>query len=271
MLPMYTPRALVSGRRFSRIGRLLAPLLAALLLAAPLDAQYTMTGGWDSGRSLVSRQDLEDLVARLEAGTANVSGADARREADFVRARLAAGDFQAGDQIELTIEGEPDLSSTYVVEEGRRITLPAIGAVSLDGVLRSELQQHLTTELGRYIRDPVVRARSLARVAVLGAVGAPGFYVVAADLVFSDAIMQAGGPAGNARLEATEVQRGNTTILNGSAIQAAFAQGQTLDRMGVRSGDQIVVPEGRTGIGTFTVVQMVITTVTAILSVIRFL
>ena len=260
-----------SRRALARIGSV---LVALMLTSLPLAAQYT--SGWDSERSLVTRQDLESLIVRLDetAASGSETGAArqaARQEAEYVRARLTDGGFQAGDQVELVVEGEPDLSATYVVEEGRQITLPVIGALPLDGVLRSELQEHLTAEIGRFVRDPVVRARSLTRVAVLGAVSSPGFYLVRADLVFSDVIMQAGGPAATARLERTEVQRANSTILNGPAIQAAFAEGRTLDRMGVRSGDQIVVAGTRAGMDTFTIVRTVLTTITAVLAIFRYL
>ena len=54
--------------------------------------------------------------------------------------------------------------------------------ISLQGVLRSELQDYLTTQLGKYIKRPEVQTTSLVRVAVMGSVNKPGFYQLPADL-----------------------------------------------------------------------------------------
>jgi protein involved in polysaccharide export with SLBB domain len=208
-----------------------------------------------------TRPALELLVQRLEAveRTPDSSQATrdwARSQAAAVRARLAVGDFQAGDRILISVdEGggggadarsiEQQLSDTFTVGTDRDVTLPAIGLVSLSGVLRSELAAHLTREIGRIINEPVVHARSLIRVSVVGAVARPGFYAVPVDAVLSDALMIAGGPVPEAKLRDLRIERFGKPLWRGPMLQLAMADGRTLDEMNLRAGDQFVVPGGK--------------------------
>ena len=119
------------------------------------------------------------VVALVAAGT-TTGGAQTRAAA-----------FQAGDRILLRVEGDSALSDTFTVVAGPALRLPIFGEISLAGVSRSDLEAHLTRELGRYIKNPVVQARALIRVSVLGEVTRPGFYAVPVDLVLPDALMLA--------------------------------------------------------------------------------
>src|SRR5439155_1611991 len=80
------------------------------------------------------------------------------------------------------------------------LKLRAIGTVSLAGVRRADLESYLARELAKYLRNPVVHAHVLVRVAILGEVEHPGFYAVPADLVLGDALMRAGGPTRDSRV-----------------------------------------------------------------------
>lgn len=207
-----------------------------------------------------TRPALEDQLVRLEAAVVHKdSSAKARSrirsQAGVVRARLLDGDFQPGDRILLQVEAsglavergrerpvEEQLTDTFTVGTDREVILPVIGAVSLRGVLRAELQPHLTKEIGRYIREPAVQARALIRVSVVGGVTRPGYYAVAADAVLSDVLMVAGGPAGEARLRGLRIERSGERLWEGAALQQALADGRTLDAMSIRAGDEFVVP-----------------------------
>src|SRR5438132_5082586 len=90
-------------------------------------------------------------------------------------AQSPATTFQVGDRILLHVEGDSTLSDTFTVVTGPALRLPAIGEISLAGVRRADLEAHLTRELGRYINSPVVQARALIRLSVLGEVTRPGF------------------------------------------------------------------------------------------------
>jgi protein involved in polysaccharide export with SLBB domain len=221
--------------------------------AAPLIAQES--GSWDPGRTQVSRQALEELLAQLDqsANSPVYSGRlrdRARREAALIRQRLEEGDFQVGDRISLSVEGEQRLNDTFTVETGRVLVLPQIGEIALAGVLRSELNDYLTRRLGQFIRSPVIQSRSLVRVAIMGAVGRPGFYTVPTSILMEDVLNTAGGPSPQAKLLEIRIERGEQRIWDGEALQAAITEGRTLDYLGLRAGDRVLVPQGGRGLST---------------------
>lgn len=222
-------------------------VLALLLLAPPLAGQEEVRTPWEGVGLQMSRAELVDLRDRLEAVAASSAYSSemkelARRNVEQIRTRLEKGDFRVGDRIILEVQGESDLTGTFPVEPGPRIVLPVIGAIPLGGVLRAELEAHLTRELGRYIQDPVVTARSEVRVAILGGVGKPGFYTLPADMLISEALMAAGGPAQNAELDELRIERGDREVWEGRGLQEAVTEGRTLDQLSVRAGDEIHVP-----------------------------
>jgi hypothetical protein len=230
---------------------LTATILATLLAAAALSGQIPVEFG--PGSAELTREDLTALLQRYEEAIASPAYSGgvkdaARANVARIRERLEQGDFRVGDRVVLSVQGEPDLPDTVVVEPGPQITLPLFGSISLAGVLRSEIQEHLTRELGRIIRAPVVRAQGLMRLSIQGSVGNPGFYVVPADMLVSDALMIAGGPAGGANLDALRIERGSTRLLEGRAMQDALLQGRTLDQLNLQAGDQILLPAQSAGI-----------------------
>ena len=150
--------------------------------------------------------------------------------------------FQVGDQISLQVEGDTALSHTFTVGAGPALTLPVIGAIPLAGVQRATVETYLTQQLGRYVKNPVVHAKALVRLSILGEVERPGFYAVPADAVMGDALMVAGGPTRDAKVGDWRVERNGERVWVGDALRQAIAQGRTIDQMNLHSGDQIFVP-----------------------------
>ena len=72
-----------------------------------------------AGRAGATRAELETLVSAANAGTIKVD----RRELEEVQRRLTQGDFSVGDQIALTVAGEPTLTATFQVEPGPSLVL----------------------------------------------------------------------------------------------------------------------------------------------------
>jgi len=178
-------------------------------------------------------------------------------------AQTPAMPFQAGDRILLTVEGDSVLSDTFTVVSaaaGPALRLPNIGEISLTGVHRSDIEPYLTRELGQYIKDPVVQARALIRVSVVGQVTKPGFYAVPIDLVLADALMVAGGATKDARVDRLSILRGSSSLWDGDALQAAIARGATLDELGMRAGDRIQVPTQRDPESKWRILGIIVTT-----------
>lgn len=236
-------------------------------LGATLSASAQQLGDVAS-RPRASRSALDSLAQRYEAiANAEDSSKDARANAQLlaaaVRARLITGDFQGGDRIVIVVEGaesagaiEQQLSDTFTVGPEQEITLPAVGVVSLRGVLRSELSDYITRQIGRIIHDPVVHARALIRVSIVGQVVRPGYYAVPFDGLVSEALMVAGGPGPLAKVDELHIERAGQPLLGGTTLQRAISQGRTLDELNLRGGDQFIVPGGK-GSSTYEIVRTV--------------
>jgi protein involved in polysaccharide export with SLBB domain len=244
--------------------------IAGLLLVATALLIATGTAGAQSldARGLqLTRPELESLLTRLEEAASSNAGysrqirQQAAREAELVRSRLDSGDFRVGDRIELRVRGHESLSTTFVVESGQTIRLPTIGEISVQGILRSELGDHLTQEIGRFIRNPDVTAESMVRLGIMGQVNSPGFMVLPASMLLEEALMAAGGPARDADLDRIRVDRAGEIVWEGAGLQDALVQGLTLDQLSLRAGDRIDVPKRSGGLMSWNTLRIVLVTV----------
>jgi protein involved in polysaccharide export with SLBB domain len=201
----------------------------------------------DQAHTEATRAQLQELAVTTEAEAAHAPDASTRQQrqmqAATIRARLRDGDFDVGDRILLSVRGDSTISDTVTVRAGRMIRLANMPDISLQGVLRSELQDYLTTQLARYIKHPDVQTTSLVRVAVMGSVAKPGFYQLPADFALADAIMLAGGPTSTADVDRTQVKRGADVIYSSQLLGQEVAKGATLDQLNIRPGDQIMIGE----------------------------
>jgi len=227
-------------------------------LALAMLTTFAWTGtGWpqldsyqNGARLLMTRAELESLRAQYtQLASAHDAKPEtralARIELELIQSRLERGDFQAGDQISVTVHGQDQLTGTFTVVStptGVALRLPQLGDIPLDGVLRSEVEAHLRAGIARYIRDPVVHAESTIRLSVLQGVERPGFYSAGAEDLLTDVLMLAGGPRPQAKLDKIRIERGKEKIWTGEALQQAIAQGRTLDQLSLRAGDRVIIP-----------------------------
>ena len=194
-------------------------------------------------RPLATRESLQETAARLEQEHRGSNQMLLAR----IRARMENGDFRPGDRLLVEVEGESTLTDTFTVTAPQTLHLPppTVGNLSLQGVLRTELESKVSEYVGRFVQDPVVRARPLIRLSIQGEVVKAGYYGVPADAVLADALMAAGGTTQRANLKKLKIERDGETFLEGEPLQEAVASGRTLDEARLRDGDQIVVAKGR--------------------------
>ncbi|MEK9505839.1 polysaccharide biosynthesis/export family protein [Gaopeijia maritima] len=249
-------------------------LICLGLVAAPGVAAQAPDFLVSSGREM-SRADLQASLQRLDAAAVSEDYGEAVRQqaaarAAQIRQRLTEGDYRVGDRIQVQVQGEAwdadspgaiqpvqvvptpgsiaiptgrgSTGATFAVQEGPAVKFPDIPLISLRGVLRSELQDHLTEELSAYIIDPVVEAETLLRIAVMGEVRVPGYYYPAATQNLGDLIMMAGGPAPSAEYDKTSLLRGGQPLWEGDDLQALIGEGRTLDQLNLQAGDIVEVP-----------------------------
>jgi hypothetical protein len=197
---------------------------------------------------LVSRAELTAAATQAEA--AATTGDPAKRaqnalSAAVIRQRLRDGDLQVGDRVVVTIISDAVHRDTVVVRSGRSLELPGMIVVPVAGVLRSELQERVSTEVRKYVKAQEVEVMPLMRVGVLGAVARPGYFAFASDIPLTDAIMGAGGPTGAADVGRSSVRRRNQEYRSAGETSKAIASGLTLDQFGLSAGDELVVGQRR--------------------------
>jgi SLBB domain-containing protein/polysaccharide biosynthesis/export protein len=222
----------------------------AVCLALALSGGVALAQGALDGsgrRSQATRTELESAAAAAERVARSTHDGKLRErkadEAQRIRERLREGDFQPGHRIYLVVSTDSALTDTFTVRSDRKLLLPNLPEISLAGVLDSELESYLTTQVSKYVRNPTVRATGLLRIAITGAVGRPGFYSVPTDALLSDVVMLAGGPTGVAELRKSVVRRGSNVVLRSGAVDEAFRSGLTVSDVAMRPGDEVEVPD----------------------------
>ncbi|MGH7449583.1 MAG: polysaccharide biosynthesis/export family protein [Longimicrobiales bacterium] len=247
-------------------------LLSSLALATSTAAAQSAPI-WDPTGLQLTRAELQSLHAEYEAIAASPAYSGklrdrARAEAALIAQRLEEGDLQIGDRIELIVQGQANLTATFNVVAGRLIVLPDLAQtptqVPLQGVLRSELQAHMQEFIARYIRHPVVHARSLVRLEIMGGVNTPGFYMLPSDMLVSEALMAAGGVGGTGDLDRIRVERGGEVIWDREQVRDAIRAGRTLDQLSIRAGDGIYVGQNTSRFGLLRNGMAVLSSLTAL-------
>lgn len=256
------PSNMISARRIfpirrTRVGALIGLVLAAALSPISTRALNAQSTAAQSApiptpeRISPKRAMLRDAADNLERlGRSEKDGTKRSaylQQAGVIRKRLAEGDFQAGHRILLFVVGDSALSDTFTVRSDQKLQLPNLPEISLTGVLDSELQGYLATQLAQYIRNPSVRAQALLRVQVSGDVANPGFYAIRTDTPVSDVIMNAGGPSQSADMNKTELRRGSAVVVPRGGIQTAIQKELTMSDIGARPGDELYVPAKPSG------------------------
>lgn len=110
--------------------------------------------------------------------------------------RLALG---AGDQIFITVFGQPDMSAEVTVNDNLQVTLPLVGNLKVGGLTPPVLEKLIAKRLkdGEYLLNPEVsiqvrQVRSQI-MSVLGEVQKPGRFVIDGKMSVLDALAMAGG------------------------------------------------------------------------------
>ena len=142
---------------------------------SPMARAQTSTAS-DATAALESRATLEAEALRAEAQHRT-------SEAFLLRSRLKRGDFQDGDRIVVELLGSASTiatvmprNDTLILRAGKVLQLPQMAELSLEGVLRSELNARISSYLAKYVLDSSVKTTPLIRLAVLGQVRAPNYY-----------------------------------------------------------------------------------------------
>jgi hypothetical protein len=237
-----------SGRVSSGASSALALVLIAAVSAAAVSARTASAQAPSAaGPQRATRSDLARRIAALEAERASGQAKGARTvavetELATLRNRLEVGDFRVGDRFVITLRRDSVKVDTASLRDSMLVSVFNLPDVSLRGVLRSELDERMSSHVARFLRGVSVRTGVFTRVAVLGAVRSPGYYYISPDRPVSDLVMLAGGPTGDSNLNEVEVTRGTTLVVRPKDSRRLLKEGRTLEELDVQSGDEVRIP-----------------------------
>jgi polysaccharide biosynthesis/export protein len=116
-----------------------------------------------------------------------------------VPARAAGADYHIhpGDQLAVSVYGEPTLTQTVTVLPDSTVEYPMIGRIAVGNETPAEASQTLTHALSKFLRQPIVSVGVVSEgqltVMVLGNVKTPGKYTLPFNSHVTDAVAAAGG------------------------------------------------------------------------------
>jgi polysaccharide biosynthesis/export protein len=127
------------------------------------------------------------------------------------------------DVLGVTVFRVPNLSGDLEVDATGKVTMPLVGAVSVQGKTNTEVAAILAQELGaKYLQSPevqvVVKSSPRQKITVDGAVSKAGIFAINGQTTLQQAIALAEGPDDDANLRRVVVFR----TIRGQRMAAAF-------------------------------------------------
>ena len=148
--------------------------------------------------------------------------------------------LRPGDVIKIQVFGHDELSGDYLIDENAVLLLPLLGEMNVRDMVVPELRTRIRAGYAQLFTQAFITITPLFRVAVLGEVVRPGLYSVDPTLTVYDLLALASGPLRTANERKTRLLRGGQEIALG--IDPASLARATLRALGIRSGDQVLVP-----------------------------
>ena len=145
-----------------------------------------------------------------------------------------------GDVLDIHVWGQDAFSGKFQVDVDGMIQYPVVGDVNTRNLTIAQIRDTLRAGLSQIFTTPFVTVTPLFRIAVLGDVFRPGLYTADPTMTVVDVVAMAGGANPSGNMSKIRVLRG------GKATEVRFDAGalggRSLAEIGVRSGDEIVVP-----------------------------
>ena len=203
-------------------------------------------------------QKTNSLLIMIVALASGAAALAAQEQGAIFTGSTASYVVNPGDVLRIEVFGRETLTGQFQVDELGNVNYPMLGAISTRGITVAELRDILRSGLENLFASPFVTITPLFRLAVLGEVRNPGLYTIDPTLTVLDVVALAGGPTSvgdlnrtrliRAKMETTTDSLQADSLVAGSLAADTLEQtlrGRTLQEMGVRSGDRIVVPRKR--------------------------
>jgi len=242
--------------------------MAMLLVAASHAGAQTGRGSAELPSRPTSAPVAITSRAQLISVIRSADSAGRGAESFALSTRLRDGDFNVGDRILVTYEGLgfTKIGDTLTVKTGRILQLgEPMGDMSLQGVLRFEIQDSIAARVARYVKNEVIHATPLIRLSVSGAVRSPASLYARSDMLVSEVIARAGGQDQQADPKNITVKRGAEILWQPADVVTALTDGLTVEQMQMNNGDEIAVGARRTHARwTYIATAIVVPIVTAV-------
>ncbi len=150
-----------------------------------------------------------------------------------------------GDQIDIQVYGESDLSRTVTVKPDGHAALPLVDEVKVAGKTTAQLEAELTKMYSKFLKAPLITVTvsqlRVDHISLLGQVGHPGDYQLRPGQGMFELLASAGGPTTRADLAKAVVIRGKAETINVDLLDA-IAKSKPPD-VKLEAGDVLFIPE----------------------------
>lgn len=145
-----------------------------------------------------------------------------------------------GDQVRIAVWRSAEFSGDFMVSANGTLSHPLYREIQVTGVSLETVEERLRTFLTRYIANPQFVLQPLVKIIVGGEVRTPNIYSVPPETTIAQAVVLAGGPTAEGRLDRVRVVR------DGQATTVDLVQANSeVATLRIRSGDQILVTRRR--------------------------
>lgn len=207
---------------------------------------------WSPALVLVLGMTLLSARARAVVGPAQTAAQPAPASAAARATNPPLLVLGPGDEVRMTVFGQPNMNETVYVSDDGTISVPLAGRVHIGGLSPSRAAQEVEAAFrkGQFLVNPhvtvtIVKSRS-QRVAVLGQVHLPGIYPIESSTTLIELLARAGGETRNGANTVYILRAGP-----GGAVQRLAVNLRGLVQTGaapqaavitLRGGDQVYVP-----------------------------
>ena len=152
-----------------------------------------------------------------------------------------------GDQFDVRVFRQKEMSDTYVVSSEGTISFPLVGTIEVAGKTPAELEKLLTEKLADgYLKNPqvsvLVKEYKSKKVSILGQVQKPGTLAYSEGMTIIEAIAKAGGFTNMARKNAVTVTRMEDEKKKTYTLPVSQIESGKAENFLIRPGDVVSVP-----------------------------
>jgi polysaccharide export outer membrane protein len=224
----------------------------AFFLAGPMHASAgTMGNQFARGWKNSNVEPSEEFVRGAEASSGQEKAQSPSETASKASDAEKTGDSYSigiGDDLQISVWREPELSMPVQVRPDGMITLPLINDLPVVGLTTHQLQALLTEKLKPFVNEPqvtvIVRGIHSRRVYLMGQVAKPGPYPLNDKKTVLQLITEAGGPGQFAKTGSIYIIRtvdGKQTRLKFNYKKALAGKADAGD-VELLPGDMVVIP-----------------------------